>query len=365
MTAVVSSSHHEPPKGGPTAVSGTDRGADGMTVKAGPGTELRTVAADIVGTARWAPSLHNAQPWAFRVGPDAVDVLLDGSRHLPVADPRGRQAIIGVGAAVRLVELTLSTMDNEVRLERWPLRTEPALVARVRVMARRAAPEVDRHLLAAVSSRRTVRTPFGPEDVPVPLRVAWREAVESSGAGLRWVEGPGERLGVAGLVAAAERLQQRDPAFLAELDRWTSPEATGEGAGVPPGAFGVTAAAGHSAEFAMRDFAGSYDDDSSPRRVGPVEPHPVIAVLHTTGDRPEDWLDAGRALMRLLLAAAADGYAASYLNQPLELPGLRQQFRDELRFDGWPQLVLRIGRPHGLLPPQASRRPIADLLLPS
>ena len=336
-----------------------------MTADARPGTDLRTAAAEIVGTARWAPSLHNAQPWAFRVGTDAVDVLLDRSRLLPVADPRGRQAIIGVGAAVRLVELTLSTMDNEVRLERWPRPAEPTLVARVRVLRHRTAPDVDRHLLAAVSSRRTVRTPFGPEDVPVPLRVAWREAVESTGAGLRWVEGPGERIGVAALVAAAERLQQRDPRYLAELDRWTSPEATDEGAGVPPWAFGVSAAAGHAAEFPMRDFAGGYDSAGRARHVGPIEPHPVVAVLETAGDGPEDWLDAGRALMRLLLAAAADGYAASYLNQPLELPALRQQLRDELRLAGWPQLVLRLGRPHGVLPPRASRRPVADLLLPS
>ena len=81
----------------------------------------------------------------------------------------------------------------------------------------------------------------------MPLRVAWREDAEREGAGLRWVEGPGERLGVAALVTAAERRQQRDPAYLAELNRWTSPAATAAGAGVPPSAFGVTSAAGHHA----------------------------------------------------------------------------------------------------------------------
>ena len=56
------------------------------------------------------------------------------------------------------------------------------------------------------------------------FRCGWRggRPAEAAGAGLRWVEGPGERIGVAALVAAAERLQQRDPAYLAELDRWTA-----------------------------------------------------------------------------------------------------------------------------------------------
>jgi hypothetical protein len=69
--------------------------------------------------------------------------------------------------------------------------------------------------------------------------------------------------------------------------------------------------------------------------------------------------------MRVLLAAAADWYVASYLNQPLELPGLRQQLRDELRLDGSPQMILRLGRPAGPLPPPTPRRPASDLLLTS
>lgn len=328
-----------------------------------PPADLRPHAESLAGVGRLAPSLHNAQPWAFRVGSEHVDVLLDRSRLLPVADPTTRQAHLGLGAAVFLLRLKLSTLDCAVRAEPWPDAGEPDLVARLSVLGRRSATETERRLLAAVSARRTVRTPFTRHDVPVPLRVAWREAAEAEGAGLRWVEGPGERIGVAALVTAAERLQQRNPAYLAELDHWTALTTVAEGAGVPPSAFGVTSAAGHSAEFPLRDFAGGTETDR-PRHVGPVEEHPVVAVLQAAGDRPEDWLRGGQALMRVLLHAAADGYAASYLNQPLELPGLRQQLRDELRLDGWPQLVLRLGQPAGVLPPQAPRRPIADILLP-
>jgi nitroreductase len=328
-----------------------------------PAFDLRPQAEALAEVARWAPSLHNAQPWAFRVGPESVDVLLDRSRLLPVADPTSRQAYLGLGAAVFLLRLKLSTLDQRVRVEPWPEPAEPDLVARLSTSGQRRATDAERRLLAAVAARRTVRTPFPRHDVPVPLRVAWREDAEREGAGLRWVEGPGERLGVAALVMAAERLQQRDPAYLAELDRWTSPTTIAEGAGVPPSAFGVTSAAGHSAEFPLRDFAGGAETDP-PRHVGPVEQHPVVAVLETGGDQPADWLQGGQALMRVLLAAAAEHYAASYLNQPLELPGLRQQLRDELRLTGWPQLILRLGYPAGALPPQAPRRPVADVLIP-
>ena len=324
--------------------------------------DLRNRAEELAAVAGAAPSLHNAQPWRFRVGRDHIDVLLDRSRLLPVADPKARQAHLGLGSAVFLLRLALSTMDRTVETVRWPDSGQPDLVARLVVGGRHAATDEDRQLLAALPARRTVRTPFTAATVPVGLQVAWRDLAEAEGAGLRWVAAPGERVGVSALVTAAERLQQRDPAYLAELDRWTAAGRLDEGAGVPPHAFGVSAAAGHAAEFPQRDFAGG-SRTIPPRPDTSLEQHPVVTVLHTPEDRPDDWLCGGQALMRLLLAAAADGYAASYLNQPLELPGLRQQLRDELRLAGWPQLILRLGQPAGPLPPPAPRRPVRDLLI--
>lgn len=330
--------------------AGTDAAAD-----------LRPSAETLAAVGGSGPSLHNAQPWAFRVGRDHIDVLLDRGRLLPVADPTSRQAYLGVGGAVFLLRLALSTMDRAVEVLPWPESAEPDLVARLAVRGRRGGTDEERRLLAAVAARRTVRTPFDATTVPVPLQVGWRSMAEAEGGGLRWVAAPGERAGVAALVTAADRLQRRSPAYLAELDRWTSANRLAEGAGVPPDAFGVSAAAGHAAEFPLRDFAGGARTDAV-RPAGPLEEHPVVAVLHTPGERAEDWVRGGQALMRVLLAAAADGYAASYLNQPLELPGLRQQLRDELRLDGWPQLILRLGRPAGPPPPPTPRRPARDLL---
>jgi nitroreductase len=37
-----------------------------------------------------APSLHNSQPWLFRIADGGVDVYADRSRRLDVLDPAGR-----------------------------------------------------------------------------------------------------------------------------------------------------------------------------------------------------------------------------------------------------------------------------------
>jgi nitroreductase len=310
-----------------------------------------------------APSLHNAQPWRLRVGADRVELYADRSRHLPVADPTGRQMHLGLGAALFALRLTLAQLRRDCGLHLLPDPDQQDLVARLDIVGWRDATPTEDLLVAQLGRRRSVRTPFTDEPVPVPLRVWLGGHARGEGAQLRWVESTGERRGVADLVAAAERQQQTDPAYRAELGAWTAAEVLAAGAGVPQSAFGVSAVSGHAAPFPLRDFGGGRDSQAA-RAPGPLEEHPVVAVLTTDTDRPADWLVGGQALMRVLLAATAEGLVSSQLNQPIEIPALRQQLRDELRLSGWPQIVLRLGYPAGPLPPPTPRRPAADVLLP-
>ena len=62
---------------------------------------------DQIGPAGWsslvvprAPSVHNTQPWAWRLRPDGVDLYADHQRRLSVADPVGRELTISCGAAL-------------------------------------------------------------------------------------------------------------------------------------------------------------------------------------------------------------------------------------------------------------------------
>ena len=112
----------------------------------------------------------------------------------------------------------------------------------------------------------------------------------------------------------------------------------------------------------MRDFSAGDPDLGAPTHR--AEAHPGIAVLQTRTDERADWLRSGQAMHRLLLAASAAGFQASFLNQPLEVPRLREELRRALGLPGHPQLVLRLGRPRDPLPPPTPRLPVSDVLLP-
>ena len=76
---------------------------------------------------------------------------------------------------------------------------------------------------------------------------------------------------------------------------------------------------------------------AAPRSAG------VVCLLTTVGDRPLDWVNAGRALQRALLTSAPCGVAAAPHSQPLERARLREFIRTQLSDGSCPQMVLRFG----------------------
>jgi hypothetical protein len=83
-------------------------------------------------------------------------------------------------------------------------------------------------------------------------------------------------------------------------------------------------------------------------------------VLLTRGDTRRDWLVAGQALERVLLAATARGLATSLLTQAAEVPSMRWLLRSSLG-PGQPHALIRLG--YGPRGPASPRRPVPDVLV--
>src|SRR5690348_7387958 len=60
------------------------------------------------GAAIRAPSLHNSQPWRFRLREGGIEVLADPDRQLAVADSGGWAVRIACGAATLNARLALA-----------------------------------------------------------------------------------------------------------------------------------------------------------------------------------------------------------------------------------------------------------------
>jgi hypothetical protein len=310
---------------------------------------------EVLTTTGLAPSLHNAQPWRFRLGPRSILLVADHERSLHGIDPDDREQRIACGAALFTLRLALHGQGIRPLVSLLPDPAEPDVLAVVRSGGERPISPELRRLLDAVPRRHTNRHPFSDAPVEVPEQYALRRAAQDEGAWLHIVREPDERAQLRKLAALAHERQMADPGVLDELARWT---ATG-----PDRRDGVPATAGGplpepTTGWVQRDFTGGAARAAAGDRR--FEREPLVAVLtsHLSG-RAGD-LQAGQALQRVLLTATADGLAVSFLSQIVEVPRTREQLRHLIRATRPPHAVLRIGR--GYPVPATPRRQVLDLL---
>jgi nitroreductase len=299
-----------------------------------------------------APSLHNSQPWRFRLRAGAIEVLADQQRQLAVADSAGWAVRIACGAAVTNARLALAVAGTPAEVVLCPDRTEPELLARLTPGPRRPATYTETDLAAAIPRRYSNRRPFWPDPVPPDVRQRLVEAAREESGWLDLLVGMTALSGFAEIAQSADRVLRRDLTYQAEMSTWTHADEAPDGVAVPAGA----PVPEPQDLLPQRAFS---DRRRAPGR--DFEPEPLVAILGTAGDRPHDQLIAGQALQRVLLTVTDAGLACSMISQPIEVPAARDQLRRSLGRSGMPQMALRIG--FGRPGSPSRRRPLEDVLV--
>jgi nitroreductase len=313
----------------------------------------------LIATAARAPSIHNSQPWRFRVDAEAVELWADPARRTR-DDAVGREMLISCGAALFGLRLAVRSLGHLPVVDLLPDPAQLRLLARVRVATGARViglNELERRMLAAVPHRHTHRGPFLAEPLPPGLLAGLQNDALTEGATLALVADglAADRLGR--LAAAAARQAGQDRGESAGIRRWTRSPRHPAADGVPAAALVTGPSEAEPGRLPQRDFDLGRDLGLLP---GGGAPPAATAVLLTAGDRRADWLRAGQALQRLLLHAASAWVFASLYTQPLENPLTRELIRDQLRLPGDPQMLLQFGR--AVTAASTPRRPPDDLM---
>lgn len=312
---------------------------------------LTRQAAYLIGVAGRAPSLHNTQPWRFRVGDGTIELYADATRQLRV-DPDGREMLISCGAALFGLRLAVRSLGYLAEVDLLPARP---MLARVRLGSPSAVTQAERRMLKAVPHRHTHRGAFDPDPVPAGLLASLQADASAEGAALAVVDSAATRRELAAIAAIARRRQGGNPELRAETLRWSHDAASQARDGVPAHAFPAAPGRGPG-WLPQRDYDlsrgfGLMSAD------GPAAP--VTAVLLTAGDGEREWLQAGQALNRLLLHATGHWVFACLNSQPLEEPDTRALISGCLAQPGSPQMLLQLGLSRTTHP--TARRAVADV----
>ena len=307
-----------------------------------------------------APSGHNTQPWLFKIVDDTVELYGDRSRALAVVDPDDRELIISCGAALFHLKIAIRYFGFQEIVEVLPDGNNPDLLARIGIGSERLVSEEEHSLFHAILKRRTNRLPFAEQPFAKSLLSELQLAASSPHTQLQII--PEEsREAVIDLIAEGDRRQMSNPRFRQELAQWIRSGKSSRHDGIPAYAQGMDERLDSIApliSFTIRSFDLGKSQSAKDRKLATQAP--ILVLLKSQQDTPQDWLATGEALGHLLLKARVDDIWASFFNQPIETSELRSRLKAILLQNGYPQILLRLGYGQDTKP--TPRRPVDEVL---
>jgi hypothetical protein len=217
----------------------------------------RTTARAAIALANRAPSVHNSQPWRWRIAPSSVHLFADPSRALPGTDPDGRAQRLSCGAALHHLRVALLAAGLDAHVQRLPDLAHPAHLAAVALGPRTPTPD-ELALARAIENRRTDRRVFSNWPVPAEMLAALTRAAAGEGGVLTVLDRESDRYAVARLVEHAAVEQALDADVVQETAAWS-----GRGRGAREGVPGANVPSDPAGAIPVRHFAGGEQPQST------------------------------------------------------------------------------------------------------
>jgi nitroreductase len=280
-----------------------------------------------------APSIHNTQPWRWRVGVASLDLYSEPEMQLRSTDPDGRDLIVSCGAALHHCAAALAAMGWRAKVNRFPDPDDPRHLATIEVQPH-TPDQADIALAAAIPRRRTDRRAYSSWPVAGGDIALMAARAARSGVMLRQVDAL-DRMKAIAAHAVTDHATNDD--YLRELTAWSG--RYGSVAGVPAR---NAPPPDPTAPIPGRLFAGP--GLAQPSGVSPADDNAAILALGTQKDDRLARLRAGEATSVVLLTATAMGLACCPISEPLEIRETREAVRaDVFGASGHPQMLLRVG----------------------
>ena len=319
-------------------------------------TPTTKLARELVGMACRAPSIHNTQPWAWRlVGADTIELHADRSRQLSETDPDGRALVISCGAALHHLVVAAEGFGLVADAQPLPQGPDSDFLAEIH-LAPGEFDEVSLKMMDALENRQTDRRGFIGWEVPEARLRALAEAASGWGAHAKPITDPRLAARTQALVEEARAEERQNRKIVLEQWDWInhSPDD-----GVPG-----SSALPHHREGVPRT---SDRFDSRPGPGGHTTPGDALLLVFTSGDDHAAWLASGQTLSAVWIRATYDGISLRPDTQVIEVERTRQLLRHHLLDDlGHPQVLVHVGWQETSRPAQrfTPRRSLEDVLLP-
>lgn len=310
---------------------------------------------EMVRLATLAASSHNTQPWRFVLKEDRLLIYPDLDRRCPIVDPDDAHLWRSLGCAAENIVLGASLQGLSARVQLSD--------GAVQVALNPAADMVPDTLARVIPERQCNKAPYNGEALSEQDLQSLGDAAQVAGARAVLVTEGSKLATIADLVAEGNHVQLADPAFRSELTSWmrfSDREAITTGDGLAGRVLGMPSVARWLGRILVSLALSGSRQAKKDRDL--LLTSSAVAVIVAASDRPEAWVAAGRASQRLQLQATALGIASAFLNQPIEIEGLRPKLESLLGLvpGESAHLLLRLG--HGPMRPYSLRRRLEEVI---
>jgi hypothetical protein len=309
---------------------------------------------ELVRCATLAPNGHNTQPWKFGLSRDAISIRPDFSRRTPVVDPDDHHLWVSLGCVAENLVLAAGALGKHADVAFGPQEVHVALD--------NAAP-VRSPLVNAIFQRQCTRAEYDGQGLPNGVLQELARAADRGGVRLLLLTERAKVEGVIDYVTQGNSAQIRNAAFVSELKKWVrfnEADALAAGDGLFSRLTGNPTLPGWLGNVLFNMVLSEKSENDKNARQ--LRSSAVVAVFAGERADPANWFEVGRAYESFALAATALGVRTAFVNQPVEVPGVRTQFAQWLGLGSQrPDLVVRLGRGPRLT--YSLRRPVTGVIV--
>ncbi|MGQ0681077.1 Acg family FMN-binding oxidoreductase [Bradyrhizobium sp.] len=291
---------------------------------------------ELVRFATLAANSHNTQPWIFTATANRIVIAPDYERRCAAVDPDDHHLFVSLGCAAENLVLAASALG---------LRAHPRVDGEKIVVELEVAPPTRSPLTEAMTVRQSTRANFDGKSVPADALRLLESAGREPGVSAIMLTDRTRLSKVAEYVVEGNSAQMRDKGFMDELVSWlrfSERDALATMDGLSARASGNPELPAWIARRLLK-FALTENGENRKYREQ-IDSSAGIVVLAADANDRSGWIAAGRACQRFGLQATALGLKYAFINQPVEVTALRNQFAAFLAIgERRPDIVMRFG----------------------
>lgn len=306
-----------------------------------------------------APSVHNTQPWRFKLAGPAIEVFVDPASILQEGDPTRRELWLSMGACLENLCLAAGSLGYKTGLKtdaHGDFDQRPVAVLKLSKSA-----GGDKEWLKAIEERVSDRFSYRSKPVSQNLLNKISGSWQSKSVKVMATGDPELLTTLGELTEKGLSVALGFPGFRKELSElvhfnWQRPKVGMPGYTLTRGTLGSVLE-----KASLATGLGSRKKAVEDGRL--IAAGPAVIMTFTSGDTPLYWLEAGRAFQHALLQAALLGLHTATVAAVVEAGDFHEDI-EALAGTAWRlQTVSRAGYPTKQHVPHSPRLPLEEVII--